>query len=73
MRTSQGREDRASMERRPRTATANSLGGRVPRKRVRVSLSCPVTLSTSVRSSSPVIRPAPVSPRPHAQTPGAVM
>ena len=57
-RTSQGREDSASMERLPRTGTANSLGARVPRKRVRVSLSCPVTLSTSVRSSSPFMRPA---------------
>ena len=46
------------MERRPRTGTAKSFGARVPRKRVRVSLSCPVTLSTSVRSSSPFIRPA---------------
>ena len=34
------------------------LGGRVPRKRVRVSLSCPVTRSTSVRSSTPLASPA---------------
>ena len=46
------------MERLPRTDTANSLGGLVPKKRVRVSLSCPVTLSTSVLSSTPFSSPA---------------
>lgn len=45
------------MERFPRTGTAVSLGRRTPRKRVLVSLSCPVTLSTSVRSSSPFSNP----------------
>ena len=106
---SQGRDDSANMDRSPRTLAANSLGGRVPRNRVRVSLqagrasrqgkegvqrhatcvaggwasgvtsaynpetqqrctkiasprppahlSCPVTLSTSVRSSTPLTRP----------------
>ena len=46
------------MERLPRTGTAVSLGRRTPRKRARVSLSCPVTLSTSVLSSSPFSSPA---------------
>ena len=46
------------MERLPRTGTAVSLGLRTPRKRVRVSLSCPVTLSTSVLSSRPFSRPS---------------
>jgi hypothetical protein len=36
---------------------AKSLGARAPRKRVRVSDSCPVTRSTSVRSSTPFWRP----------------
>ena len=57
LRTSQGREDSASIERAPRTVTAKSLGARVPRKRLRVSLSCPVTRSTSERSSTPLARP----------------
>ena len=57
-RTSQGLLERMSMERLPRTGTAVSLGLRTPRKRVRVSLSCPVTLSTSVLSSRPFSRPA---------------
>lgn len=46
------------MERCPFTLAANSLGGRVPRKRVRVSDSWPVILSTWVRSSTPLARPA---------------
>mmetsp|Transcript_4233 Transcript_4233/g.10630 ORF Transcript_4233/g.10630 Transcript_4233/m.10630 type:complete len:287 (-) Transcript_4233:546-1406(-) len=45
------------MARCPRSVVANSLGGRVPRKRVRVSLMAPVTRSISVRSSTPLARP----------------
>lgn len=41
-----------------RTMVASSLGAMVPRNRVRVSDSCPVTWSTSVRSSTPFDRPA---------------
>ena len=46
------------MERCPFTAAANSLGGRVPKKRVRVSDSCPVILSTCVLSNTPFAKPA---------------
>ena len=56
--TSQGLFESVSMERFPRTGTAASLGLRTPRKRVLVSLSCPVTLSTSVLSSNPFSNPA---------------
>mmetsp|Transcript_14811 Transcript_14811/g.36277 ORF Transcript_14811/g.36277 Transcript_14811/m.36277 type:complete len:230 (+) Transcript_14811:790-1479(+) len=41
----------------PRTDTACRRGGRAPRKRARVSLSWPVTRSTSARSSTPLARP----------------
>ncbi len=37
------------MDRTPRTGTANSLGARVPRKRERGSVSCPLSLSICVR------------------------
>ena len=46
------------MERWDLTLAANNLGGRVPRKRVLVSDSCPVILSTCVLSNTPFANPA---------------
>ena len=54
---SQGLEDNAIIAALPCTDTALSLGGLAPRKRARVSLSCPVTESTSARRSTPLERP----------------
>mmetsp|Transcript_33716 Transcript_33716/g.94873 ORF Transcript_33716/g.94873 Transcript_33716/m.94873 type:complete len:230 (-) Transcript_33716:1327-2016(-) len=52
----------------PRTTASRSRGALVPRKRVRVSESCPDTLSISVRSRMPLESPA-LRKRPWAPPP----
>ena len=58
------------MERRPATETGTSMAGRVPRKRVRVSDSAPVLLSTCAHALHVRVKTAGLLPAPLHRSPG---